>query len=380
MNDEELPQISLKGFLSDHSSSEHSVSIKTEPSCIYFEDGRDSLELNFDFILTNETENELTIRFIKAALYDSRDRLITFRHLNHNGVGTPGMHTIGKYTITGKETLDLFNPFHRFPKNLPVDHIRFMFTFLNHKTKTEQYAGNIVVSPRLYAQKAVLSLPLKGVLAVIDGHDFYSHHRRFAMSLVRETTNGQFKSNFSRYGFDLTVIGTDGNTREMSPEEHQQNYDFHFSDARKFYTDGATVFAPAGGDVVDVVSNLEDLYDKKFDMDKAILEETVRDLAGNYVVIKHNQGEFSHLFHLKQNSIKVREGQRVERGTPVGEVGFSGAATTYSHLHYQLMDGADFLRDNPLPCKFSNVELLLGSVTREYDELSIDTGDILISR
>jgi murein DD-endopeptidase MepM/ murein hydrolase activator NlpD len=115
-------------------------------------------------------------------------------------------------------------------------------------------------------------------------------------------------------------------------------------------------------------------------MDKAILEGRVRDLAGNYVVIKHNRDEFSHLFHLKQDSIKVRNGQGVERGDPIGTVGFSGAATTYSHLHYQLMDGADFLRDNPLPCRFSKVELLLGSVTREYDELSVDTGDILISR
>ncbi len=50
----------------------------------------------------------MIIRFIKVAVYDKSDQLVTFKHLNHNGVGTPSIHTIGKYDLKSRETIDLF--------------------------------------------------------------------------------------------------------------------------------------------------------------------------------------------------------------------------------------------------------------------------------
>ncbi len=369
----------LKGVLSNHESPEKVVRISVEPTTIYFEDGRDSLYLNFDFVLENLTTNKLVIRFIKVAIYDRANKLVTFRHLNHNGVGTPGIHTIGKFEMDSKETLDVFNPFHRFPKDLPLDHLRYMFTILDSETKKEYYYGNVIVRPKRFDQLVALSLPLKGLLTILDGHDFYSHHRRFAMSLVRRVTNDRFLSNFSRYAVDFTLLGVDGNTRAMTSDEYSENYDFHFKDARKFYTDGVVVYAPAKGEVVDYVDDLEDLYESQFDMDDAIKRDCVSEIAGNYVVIRHNEWEYSHLFHLRKGSTSVSKGDIVERGQAIGMIGFSGAATTYSHLHYQLMDGPDFLKDNPLPCRFSDVTLVLGSKRMRFDDLSIDTGDIIWS-
>ena len=369
----------LKGFLSNHQTSKKIIDIEIEPKTVYFEDARNGLNLNFDFILKNLTEPRFIIRFLKVAVYDSSGRLITFRHLNHNGVGTPSIHTIGKFEMAGKETIDIFNPFHQFPKDMPIDYLRYMFTFLDTAEKKEYYYGNIIVRPLLYAQQTKLSLPLRGILTILDGHDFYSHHRRFAMSIVRKVTENKFKSNFSRFGLDFTIIGSDGNTRRMKPEEYRKNYDFHFEDARRFYTDGADVLAPAKGEVVACVNDLDDLYDSKFDLDDAVKEDKIEEIAGNYLVIKHNDREFSHLFHLKKDSILVTLGEKVERGQTVGKVGFSGASTTYSHLHYQLMDGPDFLVDNPLPVKFSDVTLLIGSKKRKFDTLALDTGDLMIS-
>ncbi|MBD3405340.1 MAG: peptidoglycan DD-metalloendopeptidase family protein [Candidatus Lokiarchaeota archaeon] len=376
MKSEYLPR--LAGFLSDHESEEKVVDIKIEPDIVYFEEGRDSLHLNFDFILKNLTEHKITIRFIKMAVYDKAGNLLTYRHVNHNGIGTPGIHTIGKFEIEGYETLDIFNPFHRFPRDLPIAHLRYMFTLFDSEGN-EYYYGNILVTPKKYKQEVRLFLPMKGVLTILDGHDFYSHHRRFAMTIVRQFTDNKFKSNFSRFSVDFSVLGEDGNTRSMTPEEYSENYDFHFRDAREFYTDGAEVYAPADGEVIDVVSDLEDLYESRFDMDKSVKEDRVKDIAGNYVIIKHNEHEFSHLFHLMKDSIVVSVGERVRRGQLLGKIGFSGAATTYSHLHYQLMDGPHFLVDKPLPCKFTDVDLLLGSKRVRYEELSIDTGDIIIS-
>ena len=372
------PKPQLNGFLSSHESPEKVVSITTEPDTVYIEEARDANNLNFDFTIKGLTDRKLVIRFIKAAVYDEAGNLVTYRHLNHNGVGTPGIHTIGKYEVDGRETLDIYNPFHSFPKTTPLRRLRYMFTFFDPEAKKEYYYGNIIVEPTVYHQKVKLIIPVKGMAAILDGHDFYSHHRRFSMSLVRKATDNAFQSNFSRYAVDFTVLGRDGNTRTMDPGEYSSNYDFHFTDVTRFYTHEADVYAPADGEVVGVVNYLDDLIDTSFDMDKAVQEERVADIAGNHVVIRHDEYEFSHLFHLLKDSVKVSVGDTVSRNQNIAKIGFSGAATTYSHLHYQLMDGAAFLKDNPLPCQFSDVLLLQGKEKIRFDRTSIDTGDIIL--
>ena len=372
------PKPRLRGFLSKHQSPEKVVSITPEPDTVYIEEAREANRLNFDFVIKGLTDRKLVIAFIKAAVYDEGGDLITYRHLNHNGVGTPGIHTIGKYEIEGRETLDVYNPFHSFPKSMPLCRLRYMFTFIDPDTKKEFYYGNTIIEPTVYHQKVRLAIPVKGMTIILDGHDFYSHHRRFSMSLVREATDNVFQSNFSRYAVDFTVLGRDGNTRTMDPGEYSSNYDFHFTDVTRFYTHEADALAPADGEVVAVVDHLDDLYGASFSMDEAIREKRVADIAGNRVIIKHNESEFSHLFHLLKDSVGVSVGDTVSRNRIIAKIGFSGAATTYSHLHYQLMDGEDFLKDNPLPCQFSDVSLLRGKEKIRFDRTSIDTGDIIL--
>ncbi len=48
---------------------------------------------------------------------------------------------------------------------------------------------------------------------------------------------------------------------------------------------------------------------------------------------KHNENEFSHLYHLLKCSCRVKVGEKVETGQEIAKIGFSGSATTYSHLH-----------------------------------------------
>lgn len=372
------PKPRLNGFLSNHESPEKVVSITTEPDTIYIEEARDANRLNFDFTIRGLTDRKLVINFIKAGVYDEAENLITYRHLNHNGVGTPGIHTIGRYEIEGRETLDVYNPFHSFPKTMLLCKLRYTFTFIDPETKKEYYYGNTIIEPTVYRQKVRLTIPVKGMTTILDGHDFYSHHRRFSMSLVRKATNNAFQSNFSRYAVDFTVLGRDGNTRTMDPTEYSSNYDFHFTDVTRFYTHEADVHAPADGEIVAIVDHLDDHYSTSFKMDEAIQEERVADIAGNRVVIKHNESEFSHLFHLLKGSVKASVGDAVSRNQAIAKIGFSGAATTYSHLHYQLMDGEAFLKDNPLPCQFSDVSLLQGKEKIRFDRTSIDTGDIIL--
>ena len=365
----------LNDFLSSHSSEEKVVSIHVEPEVVYLVEEKDSFFLNFDFLIQGLTDRNLLIRFIKVAVYDKEDKLITFMHLNHNGVGNPSIHTLGKYDIKGKEALDVFNPFFRFSKDVPIEYLRYMFTLVDKDTKEEFYYGNYIVKPVRYDQQVKLSLPLRGKLVILDGHDFYSHHRRVAISILKDFTGGIFKSNFNRYGMDFSVLGDDGNLRSMTEDEKDKNYDFHMTDVKKFYTHEAIVYAPADGKIVVIVDDLEDLYETPFDFTTAMGENRIKELAGNYIVIKHNEAEFSHLYHLLKGSCKVELGDFVKREQEIAKVGFSGASNVYSHLHYQLLDGSDMLNSKELPAKFSNILLWQGSEKKLFDELVINTGD-----
>lgn len=55
--------------------------------------------------------------------------------------------------------------------------------------------------------------------------------------------------------------------------------------------------------------------------------------AGNGVVIDHGGGWETQYSHLRQGSVRVRPGQKVEAGAPIGLVGLSGN-TEYPHLHF----------------------------------------------
>jgi hypothetical protein len=369
----------LIDFLSPHSSQEELVVIKIEPNPVYLEEGREANYLNFDFFIRGLTAKNLLLKFLKVAVYDERNNLIDYKYLNHNAVGTPGIHTIHKIEVKGREKFDLLNPFHRFSSDMPIDHLRYMFTFMDQETTEEFYYGNIVVKPHTFQQQTRLQVPLKGMMTILDGHDYFSHHRRFEMTIVREFTAGRFASNFNRYGLDFVLIGDDGNLSQLGDGEHRNNYDFHFENVRRFYTHEAPVYAPADGVVVDVVNHLDDLYDTPFNIDQAARDDRIAELAGNYVIIQHNPSEFSHLFHLLKGSVSVSTGQQVQAGQQVGLIGFSGAATTYSHLHYQLMDGKEFLTDQALPCKFSNVTLLENGEPKYYAEVALDTSDFILN-
>jgi hypothetical protein len=84
-----------------------------------------------------------------------------------------------------------------------------------------------------------------------------------------------------------------------------------------------------------------------------------RPLAGNYVVVEGEAG-FAMYAHLREGSVSVRVGDRVELGQLLGRVGNSGNSTM-PHLHFQLMDGADPLRAPGMHCAFKAYERFDGS-------------------
>ncbi|MCA9001718.1 MAG: M23 family metallopeptidase [Planctomycetes bacterium] len=119
---------------------------------------------------------------------------------------------------------------------------------------------------------------------------------------------------------------------------------------------GEPVVAPAAGLVVAAVG---DEPDRSFQLRD--LEATER---GNHVVIQVAEGEYLILAHLKQGSLRVAEGDRVEIGQPIGLVGSSGRGVplTEPHLDIHLANHPDGARGEGIPMQFHGYRSLEGPV------------------
>ena len=68
---------------------------------------------------------------------------------------------------------------------------------------------------------------------------------------------------------------------------------------------------------------------------------------GNYVKIKHNDGYYTLYAHLKYNSVKVKTGDKVTKGQPIGYMGNTGHSNG-AHLHWEVRNEKD-VRIDPTP-------------------------------
>jgi murein DD-endopeptidase MepM/ murein hydrolase activator NlpD len=89
------------------------------------------------------------------------------------------------------------------------------------------------------------------------------------------------------------------------------------------------------------------------------------ELPGNRVILRVRPGVYITYAHLKPGSGRVREGERVSRGQPIGQLGNSGNSAT-PHLHLQVQVTKSFLSDG-LPFVFNRFKLL-GQITQPFSD------------
>ena len=94
--------------------------------------------------------------------------------------------------------------------------------------------------------------------------------------------------------------------------------------------------------------------------------------AGNYVLIRHANGEHSLYAHLHQGSVRVSVGDTVSAGAQIGEAGSSGNSTE-PHLHFQLIDGPDLNTARGLPIIFTGLRPEWVSIEGRH----LRSGDVL---
>ncbi|MGZ3237437.1 MAG: M23 family metallopeptidase [Burkholderiaceae bacterium] len=87
-----------------------------------------------------------------------------------------------------------------------------------------------------------------------------------------------------------------------------------------------------------------------------------RSIAGNHIIIKMKEKEVYAFFaHARCGSIQVRDSDEVRTGQHLADVGHSGQSLT-PHLHFHLMDRANILEAQGLPCCFREYQTLRDGV------------------
>ncbi len=93
-----------------------------------------------------------------------------------------------------------------------------------------------------------------------------------------------------------------------------------------YYCYDKPLLAPADGTVEFVMDRIPD---------NVVGEVNLKENWGNTVIIKHDDYLYSSLSHLKEGSVKVKEGDSVKEGDVIGRCGNSGRSP-YPHLHFQV--------------------------------------------
>jgi murein DD-endopeptidase MepM/ murein hydrolase activator NlpD len=208
-------------------------------------------------------------------------------------------------------------------------------------------------------------MPVHGRVLVWEGHDFFAHHRRVPLDGEKAKQIGLKGANANRYASDLVIVNERGEMFHDDPY-HKTNY----------YSYGQPIYAPADG-VVRASRN--DIPDNEFEGKRIRypqLPPGADEDLGNFVLIDHQDGEFSVLPHMRIGTVHVKAGDRVHRGDVLGEIGFSGDAI-FPHVHFALLSGPDIRSNGGVPCYFDHVTRLLGGRRIRLDHSALDTGDIV---
>jgi murein DD-endopeptidase MepM/ murein hydrolase activator NlpD len=91
---------------------------------------------------------------------------------------------------------------------------------------------------------------------------------------------------------------------------------------------------------------------------------TERTLMGNFVVVEVAPHVFAHYGHLQPGSVRVKVGDRVQRGAIVGRLGQSGSANA-PHLHFLVSNSVAFEESEGLPFVLDGFNYLGSAKLRE---------------
>lgn len=219
-------------------------------------------------------------------------------------------------------------PFAR-PWHAEIDSVRMTF-WLKSEGGREGMARHTVPIVN-YRQKVDLRLPFEGTWAINTGNDLTTGHRRTGLNSL------------TMYGWDITKLGPNGlpfKTDGRTPED--------------YWCYDEPVYAAGDGVAVHVRNDIPD-YGIGETPPREVLENDGDVFSGNLVILDHGNGEYSLTCHMQAGTVPVEAGDEVKAGQLLGRVGSSGLAQ-YPHIHFNLMDGEQWLEAKGMPALFSDFE------------------------
>jgi Peptidase family M23 len=345
------------------------LEIAAKPTRPFIEKHKNQQFVNFDLLVKNAGHTAYALVSIKLSVFDGQGKLEIKREMNENG-RPPALNVIGEHLLRPGAVIDIFQPFYSFDSDIDLNRMHFDLLFMRegHPALPAAFTADEIVSvdahPRSY-NPASFCLPLQGLLVVHDGHDFYSHHRRYNLAdrFMANPANA-VSANLYAYDFMKTTISGQLYLGDPTEKEHWLSY-------------GASIFAPAPGWVIEVVSDLSENFFDATGEARSPQDAELRDPNGfgNHVKIRHADGRVSWLLHMQHGSIAVKVGDHVHGGQFIGKIGFSGDSL-FPHLHYNVTDTSNYPSQG-VPSYFRDYARIIGHKQFRALRGQIDTGDLI---
>jgi Peptidase family M23 len=190
----------------------------------------------------------------------------------------------------------------------------------------ERNVEHVAATDVTTAAPIVVGPPLRGERWVAAASCCDSYHRRAVLPVNGARYLAQ------RYAIDWLQLTADDRPVSGDPKRNESYPQF-----------GKEALAVAAGTVVHVQDGLPEGTPGAFPQGV-----TATTADGNSVVLDLGGGRFALYAHFQPRSIRVRVGDRVQRGQVLGLVGNTGNSDA-PHLHFHVMDGPSPLGSNGVP-------------------------------
>lgn len=191
--------------------------------------------------------------------------------------------------------------------------------------------------PKIKRNITKLELPFKGEWTVVWGGD-------------TKELNYHVENEAQKNAFDIIIKDEKGKSFKTDGKTNEDYYAF-----------GKELISPCDGEIVLVVDGVKD-------NNPGVLNPIY--IPGNTVVIKTINKEYLFFAHFKQNSIKVKQGQRVTQGQLLGLCGNSGNSSE-PHLHFHIQNVEDMNSATGVKCYFDKL-IANGQVKTDYSPVRND--------
>ena len=188
--------------------------------------------------------------------------------------------------------------------------------------------------PKIERNSTKLILPFKDKWTVTWGGD-------------TAELNYHVESKAQKNAFDFVITDENGKSYKTDGKTNEDYYAF-----------GKELIAPCDAEVVLSVDGIKDNIPGELNPIY---------IPGNTVILKTKNDEFLFFAHFKQNSIVVKQGQKVKQGELLGLCGNSGNSSE-AHLHFHIQNIEDMNKATGAKSYFSEI-FVNGKLNKDYSPI-----------